>query len=123
MQPDAPGRNVGSNRACWRNGSRRSALQRRYAGFERLKAKGELLILLARCDDHVAQNLDLFLPGDVHVSQKTFDLALDDGLDLAPDALRGSGRVGHETGELVEKTVGCRCHGWFPSGGRTAPLR
>src|SRR3954452_4860367 len=79
--------------------------------LERLHADRELLVLLAGGDHHVAKHVELLLLGDLHLLQKALDLALEDGLDLAADALGGAGGVGHQPGNVVEEAVRGRGHG------------
>ena len=43
--------------------------------------------------------------------REALDLALEDGLDLAADALGGAGGVGHQPGDVVEEAVRGRGHG------------
>src|SRR3712207_1777843 len=92
-------------------GNRVGAARRRGAGdpVEALLQMGhpgaQPLGLLAGCHREILQDLDLLAAGHLHLVEEALELALHHALHLAPDTLRGTGGIGDQAGEFVEKAV------------------
>src|ERR1700674_2119951 len=74
-------------------------------GFQRTDARFQRLVFLARQPRHVLDGLELLPLDDIKVAQDFFGLIADHRVDLALDALGGTGGVIHQTPDLVEKPI------------------
>src|ERR1700690_1910063 len=74
-------------------------------GLQHRDARLQRLVFLARQPRHVLDRLELLALDDVEVAQDFFGLIADYGIDLALDALGGSGGVVHQAPDLVKKPI------------------
>src|SRR5438105_1846524 len=97
---EAPPTRPPSDRAGIRRGRRNAEL-----GFQGSDPALESLVLLTREAGHVLDRVELLALDEVEVAQDAFGLVAHDRIDLALDALRGTGGVVHQAADLVEKPI------------------
>src|SRR5262249_54817781 len=72
------------------------------------------LVLLTRQPGHILDRLELLALDQIEVAQPLLGLGLEHGIDLALDALRDTGGIVHQAGDLIEETVAGLGHGSAP---------
>ncbi|CUX10110.1 hypothetical protein AGR8A_Cc30190 [Agrobacterium fabrum str. J-07] len=84
--------------------------------FQGLDAGAQRVVFIPRLNGHFANCVELLAPDDIQAVQPAIRLRMKSSLGFLAHALRRAGRIGHQLGEFIQKTIGaCRAHGAHPS--------
>src|SRR5580704_17567415 len=83
-------------------------------GLERGEACLQGLVLLAGKPRHVLDGFEFLALDQIEILQPALSLGAEQGVELAPDALRDAGGIVHQPRDLVEETVAGLGHPCLP---------